>query len=148
LVDLSFLPHLNASLNALACTLLITGRVQIMKRRVVNHRRCMISAAVASSLFLVCYVVHYIWRAKISGSPHTRYHGTGWVQGLYYTMLLSHIVLAITVPVFAVRLIHLGLLGRYDAHRRIARIGFPVWIYVSVTGVLIYLMLYWFNPTP
>jgi len=148
LVDLSFLPHLNATLNALACTLLIIGRVQIMRRRVVYHRRCMIIATVASSLFLVCYIAHYIWRAKITGSSHSRYHGTGLILNLYYAMLLSHIVLAITVPVFAIRLIYLGLLGRYDAHKRIAKIGFPIWVYVSVTGVLIYLMLYWFNPTP
>lgn len=147
-MDLSFLPHVNASLNGLALVLLISGFILIKRRQIDAHRRCMLGASGASGLFLVCYVTHYVWRAVTVGGSHTLYHGAGWLKGFYYTMLLSHIVLAITVPVFAIWLIRLGLSERYDVHRRVAKIGFPVWLYVSVTGVLIYMMLFWFNPTP
>lgn len=147
-MNLSFMPHLNASLNGLACVLLVIGRIQIKKQRIDLHKKYMISAAVTSGLFLVCYVIHYVWRTGIAGESHTPYHGTGWVKGFYYLLLLSHVVLAMTVPLIAVRLILLGFAQRYETHKRVARIGFPIWMYVSVTGILIYLMLYWFNPTP
>ncbi len=147
-MNLSFLPHINATLNGLACLLLATGWYQIKRRRVTTHRNYMLAATAASFVFLICYVVHYIWRASIVGGSHTQYHGVGWIKTFYYAVLISHILLALTVPVFAVCLIRLGLTGHHKAHRRWARIGFPVWMYASVTGVLIYLMLYWFNPSP
>ena len=146
-MDLSFLPHVNATLNAVACVLLFTGLALIKNRRVEAHRNCMIAAAALSGLFLVSYVIHYTWRAMVHGGSHTPYNGTGWIKGFYYAMLISHIILAITVPVFVPRLIYLGLRKQYDRHRRLARIGFPVWAYVSITGVLIYLMLFWLNPS-
>ena len=145
-MDLSFLPAVNATLNGMACVSLIAGFVSIKARRIAAHRFWMVSASVWSSLFLVCYVTHYVWRVTSKGGLHTKYHGEGWLKTGYYTVLLSHIVLAITVPVFAVVLIRLAVKGRVAEHRRLARFGFPVWLYVSVTGVFIYFMLYWFNP--
>ena len=140
------MPAVNASLNALACVSLIAGFVFIKKRRVVAHRRCMLSASALSGLFLICYVVHYTWRVMEKGGLHTKYNGEGWSRTFYYCVLLSHITLAVTVPLWAVWLIRLGWAGRYELHRRVAKVGYPIWMYVSVTGVIIYLMLYWFNP--
>jgi len=126
--------------------MLVTGFIFIKKHRVIAHRNCMISAAALSGLFLVSYVIHYVWRASVMGGSHTPYNGAGWIQKAYYAMLFSHIMLAITLPVFVVRLIRLGFAKQYEKHRRLARIGFPIWMYVSITGVLIYMMLFWFNP--
>ncbi len=142
------MPAVNASLNAVACVCLIAGFGFIKKRRVAAHRRCMVTASVFSGLFLVCYVIHYLWRVMEKGGLHTKYHGVGLSKTFYYSVLLSHIVLAVTVPVWAVWLIRLGVSGRYERHRRVARVGYPIWLYVSVTGVVIYFMLYWFNPVP
>ncbi len=108
----------------------------------------MITATVVSGLFFVSYTTHYVWRSKVMGGTHTPYHGSGPLKTAYYVMLLTHILLAMVVPFVAAALIYLAATSRLSAHRRLARIGLPVWLYVSVTGVLIYLMLYWFNPTP
>jgi uncharacterized membrane protein YozB (DUF420 family) len=138
-------PAVNASLNALATVLLVIGFVLIHRRHIVAHRRVMMSAFAVSCLFLVFYVTHYVWRAQVSGGVHTKYHGP--LPTLYYAMLLSHILLAMLVPIFAVTLIVLGLKKRHAAHKRLARVAWPIWMYVSVTGVLIYLMLYHLNST-
>ena len=145
-MDLSFLPHVNATLNGIATVLLFTGFVLIKKRHITAHRNCMLAATAVSAVFLVGYVTHDIWRWAAMGGSHTLYHGQGWLKGFYYAMLLTHIVLAMTIPVFAVFLIRLGLTKRYEQHRRLAKVGFPIWMYVSITGVMIYLMLFWFNP--
>jgi uncharacterized membrane protein YozB (DUF420 family) len=139
-VDLSFLPAVNAALNALATVLLIVGYRLIEAKRITAHRNCMIAAFATSSLFLVTYVTHYVWRATVIGGTHTAYLGP--LPLVYYTILLTHILLAIVVPVLAIALIVLGFRGRYATHRRIARVALPLWLYVSVTGVLIYFMLY------
>ncbi|MEX0886737.1 MAG: DUF420 domain-containing protein [Phycisphaeraceae bacterium] len=146
-MDLSFLPAVNAGLNALAATLLVTGLVLIRKRRITAHRNAMIAAFAVSCVFLVTYVLHYVWRASVEGGAHTRLNVNGALLVAYYVMLVSHVLLAMTVPFFAVALIWLGL-RRCDAlHRRIARVGWPIWLYVSVTGVAIYFILYHLNPT-
>lgn len=144
--DLSFLPAVNATLNAIAAALLIAGFILVRRRRVTAHRNCMLAAFATSSVFLVTYVTHYAWRASQTGEVHTRYHGEGILRTAYYVMLVSHILLAMLVPVLAIWLIRLGLTGRIERHRRLARFGYPIWLYVSITGVLIYLMLYHFNP--
>ncbi|MEX0655640.1 MAG: DUF420 domain-containing protein [Phycisphaeraceae bacterium] len=146
MIDLSFLPAVNAALNGVTGVLLVAGLMLIRQHRITAHRNVMIAAFSVSGLFLVTYVTHYVWRATVVGGTHTRYHGEGLLAGLYYGMLLSHILLAIFVPVLAVTLIYLGLTKRYATHRRLARVAWPVWMYVSVTGVLIYFMLYHFNP--
>jgi uncharacterized membrane protein YozB (DUF420 family) len=148
-VNLSFLPAVDATLNGVAGVLLIMGLVFIKQRRIKAHRNCMIAAFAASCLFLVCYLTHYYWRYITFGDAHTRFYGTPSVRLFYFVMLASHILLAMTVPFFAIVQIYLGLRRRDALHRRIGKVAWPVWMYVSVTGVLIYFMLYHFNaPAP
>ena len=130
------LPAINASLNALSGILLLIGYTLIRLRRIELHRRFMIAAFAASSLFLVCYVVYH---AQVGSVPFPR---QGFVRPLYFTILITHVVLAATVPPLAIVTLTRGLKGRYPQHRRIARWTFPIWLYVSVTGVLVYVLLY------
>jgi uncharacterized membrane protein YozB (DUF420 family) len=143
-MDLSFLPAVNAGLNLVATTLLVAGRVWIRRGRVDAHRRAMLAAFAVSSLFLVLYVAHKAWR----GFENTPYHGEGLARVLYLAILFSHLTLAMAVPVLAIRLVQLGLGGRIDKHRRLAVVAWPIWLYVSLTGVVIFCMLYLFNPAP
>jgi uncharacterized membrane protein YozB (DUF420 family) len=143
-VDLSFLPAVNATLNVAATALLVAGRFWIRRGRVALHRRAMLGAFTVSSLFLVLYVLHKAWR----GFENTPYHGEGALRVLYLAILFSHLTLAMAVPVLALRLVQLGLGGRIERHRRLAVVAWPIWMYVSVTGVVIYLLLYPFNPAP
>jgi len=143
-VDLSFLPAVNATLNAMAAVLLVRGRVLIQRGQVEAHRRTMISAFAVSSLFLLFYVAHKVSRSF----ENTTFHAEGAPKAAYLLLLFSHVVLAASVPFLAVCLIVLGLRGRIERHRRLARIAWPIWMYVSITGVLIYLLLYPFNPGP
>ena len=143
-MDLSFLPAVNAVLNSVATVLLVLGRIWIRRGRVATHRRAMLAAFTVSSLFLLLYVTHKVWR----GFESTPYHGEGIARVLYFAILFSHVTLAMTVPVLAIRLIQLGLSGRIDRHRRLAVIAWPIWLYVSLTGVVIFLLLYVFNPSP
>ena len=130
------LPAVNASLNALSGVLLLTGYIMIRTRRIQQHRRCMIAAFVTSSVFLVCYVVYH---AQVGSVPFTR---RGLVRPLYYTILVTHVTLAAAVLPLALVTLSRGLKGRYPQHVRIARWTFPIWLYVSVTGVLVYVLLY------
>ena len=143
-MDLSFLPSVNAALNLVSTVLLVAGRVWIRRGRVAAHRRAMLGAFAVSSLFLVLYVAHKAWR----GFENTPYHGEGVARFLYLAILFSHLALAMTVPVLALRLVRLGLGGRIARHRRLAVVAWPIWMYVSVTGVVIYLLLYPLNPAP
>ena len=143
-MDLSFLPAVNASLNGLATVLLIVGRRLVRQGRIEAHRRVMISAFGVSSLFLFFYLAHKIWR----GFEHTPYHGVGAAHSAYLAILGTHLVLAMTVPFLAIALIRLGLADRRAEHRRLARWAWPLWLYVSVTGIVIYGMLYHWNPVP
>src|SRR5262245_57950294 len=143
-MDLSFLPSVNAALNLTATVLLVVGRLWIRRGRVAAHRRAMLGAFAVSSLFLVLYVAHKAWR----GFEPTPYHGVGVAHALYLAILFTHLTLAMTVPVLAILLVRLGLSGRIARHRRLARVAWPIWLYVSVTGVVIYLLLYPLNPTP
>jgi uncharacterized membrane protein YozB (DUF420 family) len=141
-LDASSLPALNAVLNAVAATLLLRGRALARAGRLEAHRRVMLSAFAVSSVFLVSYLLHK-W---LRDFENTTFHATGVLKSAYLMLLLSHIVLAMTVPVFAVVLIRLGLGNQRERHRRLARIAWPIWMYVSVTGVVIYVMLYRLNP--
>lgn len=143
-LDLSFLPAVNAALNACSMLLLVAGRLWIRRGRVDAHRRAMLGAFFVSSLFLVLYVAHKAWR----GFENTPYNGEGSAKVLYLLILFTHLTLAMAVPVLAVRLVQLGLGGRIEKHRRLAVWAWPIWMYVSVTGVVIYAMLYRFNPSP
>ena len=141
-MDLSFLPGVNASLNALATLLLVAGRRLARRRRLDAHRRVMIGAFVTSSLFLVLYVAHKASRSF----ENTPFNAEGAAKLAYLAILASHVILAMAVPVLAIALIVLGLRDRRQRHRRLARVAWPIWLYVSVTGVVIYLMLYHLNP--
>jgi uncharacterized membrane protein YozB (DUF420 family) len=130
------LPAVNASLNAVSGTLLVAGYLLIRARRIDLHRRCMIAAFTASCLFLVCYVVYH---AQVGSVPFTR---QGFVRPLYFTILISHVILAVVIVPLAIITLSRGLKARFPQHRRIARWTFPLWLYVSVTGVLVYVLLY------
>jgi uncharacterized membrane protein YozB (DUF420 family) len=130
------LPAVNASLNALSGILLLTGYVMIRTRRIQQHRRCMIAAFITSSVFLICYIVYH---AQVGSVPFTR---QGLVRPLYFTILVTHVTLAASVVPLALVTLTRGLKGRYPQHVRIARWTFPIWLYVSVTGVLVYVLLY------
>lgn len=145
-MDLSFLPKVNASLNGFAALLLIAGFVFIRKKNIKAHITCMIGAFITSAIFLVSYLTHYAWRASVKGGVHTKYNGEGLDRPFYYGMLISHILLAMAVPVLAIVMIRLGKQKRFETHRKVGRFALPIWLYVSITGVLIYLMLYEWNP--
>jgi len=136
MVTVHDLPAVNASLNALSGILLLIGYVLIRARRIQQHRACMIAAFATSSLFLICYVVYH---AQVGSVRFTR---QGFVRPLYYTILITHVTLAATVLPLAIITLSRGLRARYPQHRRIARWTLPVWMYVSVTGVLVYVLLY------
>jgi putative membrane protein len=143
-LDLSFLPAVNAALNAVAGVLLVAGRRLVRRGRIAAHRRTMLSAFGVSSLFLVGYVTHKAAR----DFENTTFNAVGAAKTAYLLLLFTHVTLAMLVPPLALTLIVLGLRGRIDRHRRLARWAWPVWMYVSVTGVLIYLLLYPLNPSP
>ncbi len=126
----------NAVLNALSAALLVAGWIAIRSGNVHAHRRAMTAAFALSAVFLASYLAYH-WTAG-----HVVFAGPPAVRGVYLAILASHVVLAAAVPVLALRMFFLASRGRFDAHRRLGRITLPIWLYVSVTGVLIYLMLY------
>ena len=130
------LPAVNASLNALSGILLLVGYTLIRSGRRDLHRRWMIAAFASSSLFLVTYVVYH---AQVGSVRFTR---EGFVRPLYYGILITHVTLAAVVLPLAIVTLTRGLNGRFRQHRKIARWTFPIWLYVSVTGVLVYVLLY------
>ena len=130
------LPAINASLNALSGLLLLIGYAFIRTRRIPQHRACMIAAFTTSSIFLVCYIIYH---AQVGSVRFTR---AGFVRPLYFTILITHVVLAATVLPLAIVTLSRGLNGRFVRHRAIARWTLPIWLYVSVTGVLVYVLLY------
>lgn len=134
------LAPLNAILNASAGTLLFLGWRAIRRGDRQLHRRLMIAAVSVSAVFLVSYLS----RVALTGTH--RFPGEGWVRGLYLAILVSHTLLAVAAAPMVLRSLFLGVKGRFDDHRRIARITFPVWLYVSVTGVVVYLLLYQVAP--
>lgn len=137
------LPHVNASLNALATVLLLIGYALIKQRREAAHKWTMLACFGVSVVFLLCYVAYHV---GIEGSKRFPDYPPPVVRLAYFTILISHIVLAAFVPFLAIATIYLGLRDRRVVHRRIARWTFPVWLYVSVTGVIVYLMLYQIYP--
>ena len=139
-------PAVNATLNGTCAVLLLIGRRLIAQKRRQQHRAVMIAAVITSSLFLICYITYHALLQIYAHGAITRFQGTGLSRPVYFSILLSHTILAVvTVPLVLVTLSR-GLRERFDKHRAIARWTFPIWLYVSVTGVLIYFMLYhWFT---
>jgi uncharacterized membrane protein YozB (DUF420 family) len=136
MMEIADLPTLNASLNALASVFLVAGYVMIRSRRIDAHRRCMLSALGTSAVFLISYIVYH---ANAGSAP---FRGTGAVRVVYFAVLIPHIILAAAILPLALVTAARGLRGDYTRHVRIARWTLPVWLYVSVTGVIVYLMLY------
>jgi uncharacterized membrane protein YozB (DUF420 family) len=143
------IPAFNAALNGLATVLITVGFIRIRAVRgattpeqraaaIAGHRAAMLSAGVVSAVFLVGYVTHKV----LVRGVHTPFGGTGAIAALYYTMLVSHIVLAASIAYLVPRTFLLALRGDYERHRRWARWTYPIWYYVSVTGVLVYFFLY------
>jgi putative membrane protein len=130
------LPALNATLNATSTILLITGYVLIRSGRRQAHRNVMIAALVTSALFLTSYVIYH---AQVGSVP---FKGTGWIRTLYFVVLIPHVILAAAIVPPILITASRGLSAKYDKHKRIARWTLPLWLYVSVTGVIVYLMLY------
>lgn len=137
------LPHVDASLNACATILLVVGYRFIRRGRVEAHKRTMLACFGVSVVFLICYSIYHL-NAGSKSFPKEGY--PGWIRTGYLILLASHVVLAAIVPWLAIITIYLGLRDRRAAHRRIARWTFPIWLYVSITGVIVYLMLYWLFP--
>ena len=137
----SSLPTLNAALNSLSAVFLLAGFFFIRSRNPSAHRLCMLSAFGCSILFLISYLTYHY---QVGSVP---FRGQGWVRAVYFSILLTHTVLAVTVVPLALITLNRALKERFDAHRRIARWTLPVWLYVSVTGVVVYWMLYWLVPS-
>ena len=137
--QIAFFPALNASLNGTSAVLLLTGRYMIARGRMAAHRACMIAAVVASALFLSCYLYFHFHAGNIL------FLGQGIWRPIYFAILIPHVTLAIVIVPMVIITLNRALRARYDRHRIIARWTFPLWMYVSVTGVIVYFMLYqWF----
>lgn len=141
-MQLSDLPAVNACLNGLSAIFLATGFVFIRQKNQVAHRNCMVAAVICSTIFLTCYVIYHLQAGR------TVFREPQWFRPIYLVLLLTHTVLAVViVPMVLVTLVRAAR-GDFERHKRIARWTFPFWMYVSVTGVLIYLLLYQIFPQP
>ena len=138
---ISYLPHVNACLNGTSAVLLITGYTFIRSRNVAAHRTCQIAALAVSILFLASYLTYHYHHGA------TRFQGTGLVRPIYFTVLMSHTILAIVIVPLVVLTFYRAFRNDFTRHRRIARITLPLWLYVSITGVIVYLMLYQIYPS-
>ncbi len=144
------IPAINASLNALATVLISVGFVLIKTGQKTAHRFAMISAGVVSAAFLVGYVGHKILKGMAAGAGeavHTQFGGEGPIRTVYYVMLITHVILAIAIAYLVPRTFALAFKGEFERHKKWARIVFPIWLYVSVTGVLVYFFLYQWWPS-
>jgi uncharacterized membrane protein YozB (DUF420 family) len=136
MIDYAVLPTVNATLNGISGVFLLIGYVLIKRGQIAAHRNAMLSAFGSSTLFLISYVIYH---AQAGSRPFT---GQGPIRYIYFAILISHVVLAAAILPMAISTLSRGLRGRYAEHKRIARWTFPTWMYVSVTGVIVYLMLY------
>jgi len=143
---LKFFPHLNAFLNATSGLLLILGFFFIRKKMITAHRAAMLTAFTTSALFLACYLTYHSLRTYYLGLGPTRFTGEGIARPIYFSILTSHTILAATMTPFILLTLYRALKAKFELHRKIARIVFPVWLYVSITGVIVYAMLYHLYP--
>lgn len=142
-MSIRMLPTLNAILNATSGILVVVGYLMIRRRKINAHRACMIAAVAVSILFLISYVFYHYHAGA------TRFAGTGWVRPVYFVILVSHTILAVVIVPFVIVTFRRAFRGEFARHMSIARWTFPLWLYVSVTGVIVYLMLYhWFPSRP
>lgn len=147
------LPHVTASLNAAATVLLALGLIRIRQGKAKGHKKMMLWALAVSGLFLALYLFHKVALYQATGEPNKRFPSDTAVAPLsarytYYAILGSHLLLAMAVPFLALRAVYLAWKGRIVAHKRLVKYAYPIWMYVSVTGVLVYLMLYQLYASP
>jgi putative membrane protein len=140
------LPVVNGSLNGLSAVFLTFGYVFIRRKNMNAHRNCMIAAFVTSTLFLACYLTYHFYLAYVLHRGPTRFTDPAWFRPIYLTILLTHTLLAVVIVPMIFITLSRGLKERFDKHRKIARWTWPLWMYVSVTGVLIYFLLYRIYP--
>ena len=136
MITISDLPTVNATLNTISTVFLTIGFLMIRRRKIVAHRNCMIAAFVVSGLFLTSYLIYHYH----AGS--TPFEGSGWIRFVYFAVLIPHIILASSILPLALTTLYFALRKRFTKHRRIARWTLPIWLYVSVTGIIVYWMLY------
>ena len=136
MIDYTVLPTVNATLNAASGMFLLIGYLLIRRRRIRAHRNAMLGAFGSSTLFLISYLIYH---ANVGSRPFT---GQGPIRIVYFAILISHVILAAAILPMAISTLSRGLRGKYPEHKRIAKWTFPTWMYVSVTGVIVYLMLY------
>jgi putative membrane protein len=139
---ISYLPHLNAILNSTSALFLVAGYVFIRRGRIESHKKCQITAVATSTVFLISYLTYHYYHGD------TRFLGQGIIRPIYFTILITHVILAIVIVPLVLITLSRALRSDFIRHRRIARWTLPLWLYVSVTGVIVYLMLYHFYPTP
>ena len=143
---LGIFPHLNAFLNGLSSLFLLAGFSFILRRDIAKHRACMLTACSVSALFLVSYISYHSLRTYYFGLGPTRFTGEGIARPIYLTILTSHTILAAGVAPFILLTLWRALKADFDRHRKVARLVYPVWLYVSITGVVVYVMLYHIYP--
>ena len=141
MISISQLPSINAALNTLSAVFLFSGYLFIRRRNIKAHRVCMLSAFVCSTVFLVCYLTYHY---QVGSVP---FKGQGQIRLVYFTILITHTILAAAIVPLVLITLNRALKERFESHRRIARWTFPIWLYVSVTGVVVYWMLYWLIPS-
>ena len=141
-MQLQDLPLINAILNSCSALLLLAGYVAIKRDQKERHKRCMVSALITSTLFLTCYVIYHVGMQRVYGSAHTRFVDPAWFRPWYLALLVSHLLLAIAIVPMVLMTVYHAIRGNFEKHRKIARWTWPCWMYVSVTGVVIYLLLY------
>jgi putative membrane protein len=151
-MTLNDIPAINAGLNALATVLITAGFICIKMGRKNAHRTCMLAAGGVSAVFLVGYIGHKILKGMAAGAGeavHTQFGGEGTIRTVYFVLLISHIILAISIAYLVPKTFMLAIKGDFERHRKWARVVFPIWYYVSVTGVLVYFFLYqWWPDNP
>ncbi|MGI8787501.1 MAG: DUF420 domain-containing protein [Pyrinomonadaceae bacterium] len=143
---LQIFPHLNATLNGLSGVFLLLGFYYIRTKQIHKHRASMLIAFTLSSIFLICYLIYHALRTYYFGLGPTKFTGEGIVRPIYFTILTTHTILAVVIAPFILVTLWRALKGKFEIHRKLAQYVFPVWLYVSVTGVIVYLMLYQFYP--
>lgn len=141
-MQLQDLPLINAILNSCSALLLLAGYVAIKRDQKERHKRCMVSALITSTLFLTCYVIYHVGMQRVYGSAHTSFVDPAWFRPWYLALLASHLLLAIAIVPMVLMTVYHAIRGNFEKHRKIARWTWPCWMYVSVTGVVIYLLLY------
>jgi uncharacterized membrane protein YozB (DUF420 family) len=145
-VSIHDLPAVNASLNGLSAIFLTAGFIFIRQKKIIAHRNCMISAFCTSVIFLICYVTYHTYRVVVLHIGPTQFENPLWFRPIYLTILITHTILAIVIVPMILITLSRALREKFDKHKKIARWTWPLWMYVSVTGVIVYLLLYQIFP--